>query len=51
MTPHGQTAHQQTQEQVQRTRARMLHGISSGEYTAAIDILTRMAANLETSAA
>jgi DNA-binding MarR family transcriptional regulator len=51
LTPHGQTAHQQTQEQVQQTRGLMLHGITAGEYAAVIDILTRMAANLETSTA
>jgi DNA-binding MarR family transcriptional regulator len=51
LTPDGRAAHQQAQEQVQQTRGLMLHGISAGEYTAAIDILTRMAANLEASAA
>jgi len=51
LTQHGRTAHQWTQEQVQQTRGLLLHGISAGEYAAAIDILTRMAANLETSAA
>jgi DNA-binding MarR family transcriptional regulator len=51
LTRHGRTAHQTTQEQVQQTRGLMLHGIGAGEYTAAIDILSRMAANLETSVA
>ena len=51
LTPDGRTAHQRTQEQVQQTRERMVHGISAGEYTAVIDILTKMAANLESSAA
>jgi DNA-binding MarR family transcriptional regulator len=51
LTQPGHAAHQRTYEQVQQTRELMLHGISVGEYTAAIDILTRMAANLEASAA
>jgi DNA-binding MarR family transcriptional regulator len=51
LTGHGRTAHQRTQEQVQRTRELMLHGIGGGEYTAAIGILSKMAANLEASAA
>src|SRR5262249_23167150 len=51
LTPHGQAAHQQTQKQVQQTRELMVHGIRAGEYAAVIDILTRMAANLETSTA
>jgi DNA-binding MarR family transcriptional regulator len=51
LTGPGRTAHQRTQEQVQQTRGLMLHGISAGEYTAAIDILSKMAANLENSAA
>jgi DNA-binding MarR family transcriptional regulator len=51
LTPHGQTAHQQTQKQVQQTRALMLRGVRADEYAAVIDILTRMAANLETSTA
>jgi DNA-binding MarR family transcriptional regulator len=51
LTPHGQTAHQQTHEQVQQTRGLMLHGVDAGEYAAVIDILTRMAANLENNAA
>jgi DNA-binding MarR family transcriptional regulator len=51
LTRPGRTAHQRTQEQVQQTRELMVHGISAGEYTAAIDILSRMAANLEASAA
>jgi DNA-binding MarR family transcriptional regulator len=51
LTRHGRAAHQRTQEQVRQTRGLMIQGISAGEYTAAIDILTRMAANLETSTA
>jgi len=51
LTGHGRTAHQKTQGQVRRTRELMLHGIGGGEYTAAIDILSKMAANLEASAA
>lgn len=51
LTPPGQTAHQQTQQQVQQTRGLMFHGIRADEYAAVIDILTRMAANLETSTA
>ena len=51
LTLHGQTAHQQTHKQVQQTRELMLHGVHVGEYAAVIDILTRMAANLETSTA
>jgi DNA-binding MarR family transcriptional regulator len=51
LTGHGRAAHQRTQEQVQQTRGLMVQGISAGEYTAAIDTLTKMAANLETSTA
>jgi len=51
LTPHGQAAHQKTQKQVQQTRELMLYGVHAGEYAAVIDILTRMAANLETSTA
>jgi DNA-binding MarR family transcriptional regulator len=51
LTPHGRTAHQRTQEQVQQTRELMVHGISADQYAAVIDILSRMAANLETSTA
>ena len=51
LTPHGQTAHHQTEKQVQQTRGLMLHGIRADEYAAVVDILTQMAANLETSAA
>jgi uncharacterized protein YoaH (UPF0181 family) len=47
LTPHGRAAHQATQQQVQQTRRLMLRGVSAGEYAAAIDILTRMAANLQ----
>jgi DNA-binding MarR family transcriptional regulator len=47
LTPHGRAAHQTTQQQVQQTRRLMLRGISAGEYAAVIDILTRMAANLQ----
>ena len=51
LTRDGRAAHQRAQEQVQQTRGLMLRGISAGEYTAAVDILTRMAANLEAGAA
>ena len=51
LTRHGRAAHQRTQDQVQQTRGLMVQGISAGEYTAAVDVLTQMAANLETSAA
>jgi DNA-binding MarR family transcriptional regulator len=47
LTPNGRTAYQATQQQVQQTRRLMLRGISAGEYAAVIDILTRMAANLQ----
>jgi DNA-binding MarR family transcriptional regulator len=51
LTGHGRAAHQRTQEQVQQTRGLMVQGISADEYTAAIDVLSQMAANLETGAA
>ena len=51
LTRHGRAAHQRTDEQVQQTRGLMVQGISAGEYTAAIDVLSQMAANLETGAA
>ena len=51
LTRHGRTAHQRTQEQVQQTRGLMIRGISAAEYTAVIDVLSQMAANLEASAA
>jgi DNA-binding MarR family transcriptional regulator len=51
LTPYGRTAHQRTQERVQQTRGLILRGVSADEYAAVIDILARMAANLETSAA
>ena len=51
LTRHGRSAHHRTQERVRRTRELMLHGIGAGEYAAAIGILSKMAANLETSAA
>jgi DNA-binding MarR family transcriptional regulator len=47
LTRHGQAAHRRTQEQVQQTRGLMVQGISAGDYTAAINILSQMAANLE----
>ena len=50
LTGHGRAAHQRTHEQVQQTRGLMVQGISAGEYTAAIDVLSQMAANLETGA-
>ena len=51
LTGHGRAAHQRTHEQVQQARGLMVQGISAGEYTAAIDVLSQMAANLEASAA
>jgi DNA-binding MarR family transcriptional regulator len=51
LTRQGRAAHQRTQERVQQTRGLMVQGISAGEYTAAIDVLSQMAANLETGAA
>jgi DNA-binding MarR family transcriptional regulator len=51
LTPGGRMAHQRTQERVQQTRGLILRGVSGDEYAAVLDILARMAANLETSAA
>ena len=51
LTGHGRAAHQRTHEQVQQTRGLMVQGISAGEYTAVADILAKIAANLESSAA
>jgi len=48
LTGLGRAAHQRTHEHVQQTRGLMVRGISAGEYTAAIDVLSQMAANLET---
>jgi DNA-binding MarR family transcriptional regulator len=51
LTPQAQAAYQQAHKQVQQTRELMLHGVDADEYAAVIDILTQMAANLETSTA
>jgi hypothetical protein len=51
LTPRGRTAHQAIQERVRQTRGLLVRGISADEYAALIDVLTRMAANLETSPA
>ena len=51
LTRHGLAAHQRTQEQVQQARGLMVQGISAAEYTAVVDVLSQMAANLETGAA
>ncbi|MBB6119969.1 MarR family winged helix-turn-helix transcriptional regulator [Nocardiopsis algeriensis] len=47
LTPAGREAHQALSEKVGRARERVSRGISPEEYRATVDVLERMAANLE----
>lgn len=47
LTPEGEHVHAELWEQVRASRARATHGISGTEYQATIDVLSRMAANLQ----
>ncbi|MBR8743903.1 MarR family winged helix-turn-helix transcriptional regulator [Nocardiopsis sp. MG754419] len=47
LTPEGERVHDALLEQVTQTRSRLTEGISEQEYRATIEVLERMAANLE----
>lgn len=47
LTPAGEAAHTNVTGRVQETRQRMLEGLTAEQYRATVDVLSRMAANLE----
>jgi hypothetical protein len=47
LTAQGQTTRSRIAEQVDVTQRRLVHGVSQEEYRATVDVLRRLAANLE----
>ncbi len=47
LTPAGTTAHAALLERIQATRQRLVRGVTQQEYLATVDVLRRMAGNLE----
>lgn len=47
LTPRGEAAHTRLRERVGETRRLLVRGVSEGEYVQTVDVLRRMAENLE----